>query len=518
MSQRPQAILGKFREVQMSAGLEALGPDLRAALPHLARAMRAVDPLFLRQLGPESLALAERFAGESSPEARAFSFFKSPYDPLDEDRPFIAGVGPLRPGRALYPADLEACELEQYLAEHPEQRAELLDPYTVVERRGSRLEAVPYHQAFAAWLQPVARELHLAAEKIADPALASFVAGRAEALLGRKPLRDSEAEWVRLKRPALEVVVGPYEVYKDGLRGVKAFYEGMLLAVVPEACARIEAIEQGLGELAAAIPCPADSKSAVGGLAPLLVADELLATGDGASGVHSVAFNLPNDIWVRGQVGWKQILIRNMLHAKFDQIARPIAERTLAADQLPHLSFEAFFHFVLLHEVTHGLGPAHRADGRSVNEACGTAYSALEEAKADIGGLVLLLTMAGRHGIPALDPHAIGVSYLAGLYRSSRFGLSEAHGKANVIEYSFLKEQGALESAAGGVRVVPEKLTAAAARLLERLTLLQASGSADEIARFLGRHAAPPAELLASLATLTDLPVDIRPLWPQLEG
>ncbi|MGI5862931.1 MAG: hypothetical protein ACOX6T_12840, partial [Myxococcales bacterium] len=259
------------------------------------------------------------------------------------------------------------------------------------------------------------------------------------------------------------------------------------------------------------------SKPAVGGMAPMIVADELLATGDGASGIHAVAFNLPNDPWVRGHVGWKQIMIRNMMRAKFDHIARPVAERVLAADQLAHLSFDAFFHFVLLHEVTHGLGPAYRADGTSVNSACGVAYSALEEAKADIGGLTLLLGMGGRIGIPALDPLDIGCSYLAGLYRSSRFGLAEAHGKANVIQYNFLKEEGALRLADGRVVVDAGLLPRAARRLLDELTRLQAAGSPQEISEFLGRYATPPQELLDAVAGLADLPVDIIPVWPQVD-
>lgn len=516
MSAAPQAILEKFIEVRIDADLDALTAGARAALPHLVRAMSAIDPLFMAQMGPGVPAISERLAGQQTPEARAFRLFKSPWNKLEHDEPFVEGAGPAQPGRALYPEELSAEGLEGYLASHPEQKTSLLDPYTTVERRGDRLEAVPYHQAYAKGLEPVAEALRQAAAVVEHRELAAYLSGRALALTGHLALRESDADWVKLKRPPLEVVIGPFEVYQDQLRGVKAFYEGMLLAVVPEACERLATIEQGLDELAAAIPCPAGSRPAVGGMAPMIVADELLATGDGASGIHAVAFNLPNDPWVRGHVGWKQVMIRNMMRAKFDHIARPVAERVLAADQLSHLSFEAFFHFVLLHEVTHGLGPAFRADGASVNAACGVAYSALEEAKADIGGLTLLLGMGGRIGIPALDPLDIGCSYLAGLYRSSRFGLAEAHGKANVIQYNFLNEEGALRAAGGRVAIDAALLPRAARRLLDKLTLLQAAGSPREISEFLGRYATPPQGLLDAVAGLADLPVDIVPLWPQV--
>jgi hypothetical protein len=408
MSRSPKAILDQFRDVKMSASLDALGPDQRHALPPLLQAARAMDQAYMRQMGPGIVELANRLQNEQTPEAKAFRLFKGPYDKLDDDKAFVAGVPQALPGRSLYPEDLTADELEAWIARHPADKDKLLDPYTVVRRSGEKLETIPYSQAFSSELAPAIKGLEAAAKVIGHPGLAAFLEGRVAALAGRKPMRDSDAEWVRLKLPPLEVVIGPYEVYQDHLRGVKAFFEGMLLAVLPDECARVTMIEQGLGALAAAIPCPEGSRQAVGGMAPLLVADELIATGDGASGIHSVAFNLPNDPWVRGNVGWKQIMIRNMMQAKFEHCARPIAERVLARDQLASLSFDAFFYFVVLHEVTHGLGPAYRADGRSVNEACGTVYSTLEDAKATPAGWCCCFRRAASTGSLRSRPSASG--------------------------------------------------------------------------------------------------------------
>ncbi len=511
--------LSRLAAQALEAPVASLSPDVRAALPDLVRALEAMNRLYFRQLGGRKLLeQAEKYRDQATDEAKAFWTYKGPWDRLDEDRPLLPGTQPPAPGKAVYPDDLSADEFEAYLKTcSAKQQAKLLDPCSVVVRNGDKLEAIDYTQAYADELMPAAQALREAASRIEHQGLKSYLLLKADALLGKKPLRDAEIAWVKLELPPLEVVVGPYEVYQDHLRGVKAFYEGMLLQVDPEACARLKSIEQGLGELAREIPCPANSRPAVGGMAPLIVADELLAAGDGHGGILASAFNLPNDPVVRGQVGWKQILIRNVMNAKFDVVARRIAERVFPKEQAAKLSFDAFFHHVLLHEVTHGLGPAYRADGRSINEACGSAHTPLEEAKADIGGLVLLLCFGGKFGIPKVAPDVLGVSYLAGLYRSARFGLNEAHGRANVIQYCFLKEQGALAlEPSGRVQVVGDKLFAAARALLERLTLLQASGTPNELAEFLEKYGAPPEELVKRIGTLKDLPVDILPTWPKL--
>lgn len=512
----PQEILDQLKPTSLEGPRTEPSPEVRAALPHLYAAMKAMDALYLRQLGDGVSELAARFAeDDASPEAEAFRIMNGPWNGLAGDAPFLEGVAPPSPGRGLYPKDLDAEALDAWIAAHPEDREALLDPYTVVRREGERLVAVPYHEAFADALAEVAAELEAAADALGDLPLAAFLRGRAAALTGKKPLRESDADWVRLDRPPLEVVIGPFEVYQDRLRGVKAFYEGMLLVVDQAACDALDSIAQALPELAKVIPTPAGSRPSMGGMAPMVVADELLATGDGYSGILASAFNLPNDPWVRGEVGWKQVMIRNVMNAKFETCTAPIAGRVLSAAQLEDLSFDAYFHFVLLHEVSHGLGPAYRADGRSTNEACGTAYTPLEEAKADIGSLVLLLSKSGAHGLPALTTLQVGTSYLAGLYRSARFGVHEAHGKANVIEYTFLREFGALvPSEDGRLRVEPDRLLDGAKALLDRLTTLQAAGTAEELSAFLEKYGTVPRELEEALEGLSDLPVDIRPEWP----
>ncbi len=509
-------LLGQFVPCQLDADLEKLAPEVRDALPDLATAIRGMDRLFQQQLGEHVVQLAQKYAQDEykdTLEAKAFFHFNSPYDKLNGNKPFLEGVQDALPGKALYPNELTRKEFQAYLEAHPEEKDELLSPYTIVEKRGERFIAIPFHERYGEALLPVIESLENAAKKLKGsyPDLANFLEGRAKAFAGRYSFIDSDADWVRLKNTPLEVVIGPFEQYEDELMGVKAFYEGMLLAIDAERCATLSEIEQALPTLAEKIPCPANSKSSVGGLAPMIVADLLLAGGEAYTGILPSAFNLPNDPGVRGRVGWKQIMIRNVMEAKFDNCTRKIAQQILVEDQVQNLSFDSYFFTVLLHEVTHGLGPAYRENGRSVNEACGPHYTSLEEAKADTGALLLLLTFNGQFGIPSLTNAQIGASYAAGLFRSARFGIHEAHGKANVIQYSFFKEKGAIRTENGKIRPVPSKFLETAQALLLALTTLQASGTEKEIQDFLDKYATPPQDLIDGIESLKNLPIDILP-------
>ena len=506
--------LAQYSPVTLTAPIDKLSPGVRASLPHLARALRAIDVVYQRQLGDHVVELCAAAATGEGDEAQAIRFFNGPFDTLDGHAPFVDGVAPMPPGRTLYPADLSAEDFDAYVAAHSEAREALVSPYTAVQRDGAALKTVPYAERYAADLSPIAAALRDAADAMDHEALAEFTRSRADALEGKRDILASDADWVRLKGAPLELVIGPFEVYEDNLKGLKAFYECMLLMVDDEAGAALQSIEDALPQLAAAIPLPAGSKPAVGGMAPLIVADELLTAGEGHAGVMASAFNLPNDPGVRGDVGWKQIMIRNVMRAKFAACTQPIARRVLSEADFAKTSFDAYFFHVVLHEVSHGLGPAYRADGTRVNECCGKWYTPLEEAKADTGALNLLLRFNGKFGIPAMDIGQIGASYFGGFYRSIRFGLHEAHGKANVIQYSYLKEQGAIRDQGGRMNVDPEALTAAAAKLLNEITRLQAEGSLEALEAFCDKYGTPPDELVAAVEGLADLPVDIRPTFP----
>ena len=504
-------ILSSYLPTKLSSeGLE-LSRGVRKALPSIVRSMDAVHEIFLEQQSEE---LAERIRKKSMEGDLLGEFyrrFKGPWYPVEDFRSYDPEIPDRDPRCSFYPSDMSAEEFRGHVTHMPQEERERFESPTTLIRRNDegKLSAVPYHSAYAERLAEVFDGLDEAAdilEKEGEEALAGYLRTRAESLVSGT-YREADSEWVELTGVPLEVVIGPYEVYSDALLGRKAMYEGMLLVVDRERCSRLKEVEENLDRLAEDFPLPAGSSPAVGGIAPMIVAHEIYGAGEAAQPIYPAAFNLPNDPWVRGHAGWKQVMLYNVMQAKFGHATSAIARRVLADPN--GISFEPYFYHVLLHEVSHGLGPAYRADGRSVDNSLGPHYTILEEAKADTGGLHLLLQHGGSSGIPEFTDEQILRSYTAALLRSMRFGLKEAHGAANVIEHNWMLERGVIERGSGGYLVCTEAAGEAVEALLEELCRLQAEASEEEAGEFISRWATPDRELTRVIEELSDLPIDL---------
>jgi hypothetical protein len=257
-----------------------------------------------------------------------------------------------------------------------------------------------------------------------------------------------------------------------------------------------------------------------GSESPIRVVDLVFTGGDTKAGVQTVAFNLPNDERVREEKGSKKVILRNILRAKFEKILVPIAKRVLAADQADKVSFDAFLSEVLHHELSHGLGPGRiQVDGREteVRLELKDLYSTLEEAKADVMGIYNILTLLDRQEMSPDLLEALEPTYLAGLFRSARFGVHEAHGRGVVAQFTYLEEKGALEvdEETGLFRIVSERFPGAMEDLLREILMIQATGDYEKADAFLGHYGEPAASLLNALDKLEDVPTDIRPIYPQ---
>ncbi len=515
----PQSILNEFREVELPWEHDAVPACCIAAFPHLKKACDICTDIFLKQ--QNNYTNYEDVMRSGSETKRAFyRAFLGPWNSIDG----FASVFPEEPARSLslglYPEDLSADELKTAAAElSREAAARFYSNYTVLKRNAAgALEAVDYHVEYAADLTRLAAELARAAKIVRDGAasesaktaclaFADYLELRGAALISGD-YRKADADWVRLRDIPLEFVIGPYEVYFDRLAGVKAAYEAMLFSVDKKAGEALHAVEKGLKDIAAAFPLPNGSKAALGGLAPIVVVDQLYAGGEARQGVMPAAFNLPNDPWVRGTVGWKQVMIRNVMKMKFETCSVPIAEAVLGKSSA---SFDPFFSFVLFHEVSHGLGPAYRANGSDVASSIGPSYTAIEEAKADTGSLHILLSLGGRHGVPEYDARAILDNHVAGLFRSMRLGFSDAHGAANLIEFNWAAEKGVFGwNSSGWLNASEAALPVATASLLQKLCEIEAGASAAEAAVFVKRYTTVSPELEKTIGRLKSIPTDIR--------
>ena len=511
--------LAAYADTEIAPDISFLDATQREVLQKLVAASRIMNDLFWIQACPCPAQLVDRLgtlpAAERTPVEAYHAINYGPWDRRFDREPFV-GTWEHPPGANYYPRDLSAAEKQRI-----EAGEDRLSELTTMVRRDAagQLVAVPYSVFFARQLQEAAQLLRDAADLTENASLRDFLRSRAAAFLSDDYF-ESDMLWMDLDSP-LEITIGPYETYEDGLFGFKAAWESFVTVTDPEESARLDKFKKELPWLESQLPIPDEHKNPNrGGESPIRVVDEVYTAGDTRAGIQTIAFNLPNDERVREAKGSKKVLLRNVMNAKFELILTPIATELVASDQLDDLTAESFFLHTLWHEMSHGLGPGKIVkDGREteVRLELKEYYSILEEAKADAMGewTILVLHAAGRDYFPAAIVDQQAATYLAGLFRSVRFGIAEAHGAANAIQFNYLLERGAIsfDDGSGRFRVDIERFPVAMEEMVRDICLLQADGDYEGTARFIQRYRHSPPVLDAALARLDQIPVDIRPVF-----
>ena len=443
--------LAKFRRVPMpfhSQGLSAREQDL---VKKLVEASQYLEQIYWRQSDPDGLKLLISLEASKAPQDAALRRFLmingSRYDLIRNNAPFV-GTAPMSPDHGLYPAGLTREEMEAYVRAHPEQKAALYAPQTVVRRDGDRLVAVPYHVAYRQWLEPAAQALNEAAALSDDQNFANFLRLRAKALLD-DDFYASDIAWIELENPKFDVIFAPYEVYLDDLLGVKTSYGAAVMIRNEEESQETGALpEVRSGDTKTRFPSRREDRpSKAGHRSPMEVMDTPFRAGDLRHGYQAVADNLPNDPRIHQEKGSKKMFFKNFMDARVTYVVLPIAKRLLRADQAPQASGDGYLAFTMMHEISHELGPtySHTANGRAqINEAIGPAYSALEESKADVVGMFGLDWLIEHGALPKEKRTEYYASYVGGIFRTVRFGIAEAHGRGEMMEFNYLVEKGVI--------------------------------------------------------------------------
>ncbi len=514
------ARLAKLRRTPMPFNSEKLTVRERKLVDKLVLASRYLDYIYWRQTDPEGLTLYKQLEGSKSPRdeklVRLLWANAGRFDLLEEGQPFV-GTEPASPGRALYPAGLTREEIEQYVKDHPEKKNDIYSGYTIVRRQGKELEAIPYRVAFRTFLEPAANALRDAAALSADKAFAEFLRKRADALL-TDDYYPSDLLWLDLKDPKFDVIFAPYETYVDGLLGVKTSYGAAVLIRNEAESKKLAIYQKYVPQIQDALPIPAEDRpSKQGHLTPMEVMDAPFRAGDLDHGYQAVADNLPNDPRIHAEKGTKKIFFKNFMDARVNYIILPVAQLLMEPDQARKASGGGYLSGTLMHEISHGLGPAFaRINGKQVDirEAIGPMYSGLEEAKADVVGMFGLKWLIDQGYIPKETEEGYWCSYLAGMLRSVRFGTGEAHGRAEMMEFNYLVEQGAIRRGASGrysvdFSKIPGAISALAKELLEQ----EATGDRQRTENWFQKYGAMPPELKTALESAKKVPVDIDPVF-----
>jgi hypothetical protein len=493
-----------------------LDDNERQVVAKLIEASKQIDEIYWRQVSEKNPALREQLAKQGGAANDYFVANKGPWDRLSDDAPFI-GTEKKPAGAAFYPPDMTKEEFEKYVVAHPEKKDELQGLFTVVRRDGANLVGIPYGTYYKEFLEPAATNLREAANISNDGALKRFLVLRADALKSGD-YRESDMAWMDLTGN-IEFVIGPYEVYEDNLFNYKASFESFVTVVDKPESAKLAAYAHALPDMERNLPEPEQYKNPNrGSESPIKVVQELYTAGDARRGVQTAAFNLPNDEVVREKKGSKKVLLKNVMDAKFRQSGKPIAMRVLDPSLTSLVSFDAFFNHVLFHELSHGLGPGFltQPGGKRVEVRIPLKelYSTVEECKADVLGIWNLM-YAQQHGlVTAFDERQLLATYAGLMFRSTRFGVGEAHGRGTAIQWNWLRERGAVTPVAGGKYTVDFAKSRDAVRdLATELLTIEATGDYARAKTLLDKYGKETPEMAAVNATLKDIPVDITPVF-----
>ena len=497
-----------YADVALTADLSHLSDNQRQMIRLLIDASVIMDDLFWRQAYGDDY--ADWLNSITDFDTRLFAEYNyGPWDRLDGNKPFVEGVGGKPPGANFYPVDMTK---EEFEAAYLPGKTGL---YSLVRRdsEGS-LTLVPYHVAYADELKAAADLLKQAADLADSPDFANYLKLRAAALISDE-YQISDMYWMDVRDNAIDVVIGPIETYEDALYGYRAAFESYVLVKDLEWSARLSRFAEFLPALQKGLPVPDEYKWETPGTdSDLNAYDVIYYAGDCNAGAKTIAINLPNDEEVQLSRGTRRLQLKNAMRAKFDRILEPIADVLIDETQRQHITFDAFFSNTMFHEVAHGLGIKNTIDGKStVRDALLDVASSMEEGKADVLGLYMITELHKAGELGDVDLRDFYTTFMAGIFRSVRFGASSAHGKANMVRFNFFLEAGAFvrDAESGRYRVDFDKMDTAVADLSRLILTLQGDGDYDGALKLTQSKGVIAPQLQADLDRLTeaDIPVDI---------
>ncbi|MDN3587799.1 Zn-dependent hydrolase [Pedobacter aquatilis] len=432
-----------YERVKLTTNINSLSISERKILPLLIQAAEIMDGLYWKQTYPQKDSLLATIRDEKTRDF--FNINYGPWDRLNNDKPFVNGIGSKPDGASFYPYGITKAEIER------SDLADKFGAYSVVRRDTTgKLTTIPYHVLFASELQKASSLLKQAALITDDAGLKKYLNLRADALVTDN-FTASDYAWLDMKTNGLDLIIGPIENYEDKLFNARTSYEAYVLVKDKEWSKRLAKYVKMLPELQKNLPVAAKYKAEKPGTDSELNAyDVVYYAGDCNSGSKTIAVNLPNDEKIQQEKGTRRSQLKNAMQAKFDKILMPISKELISADQQKYIKFDAFFANVMFHEVAHGLGIKKTVTGKGfVREALKEQYSWLEEGKADILGLYMVTGLLKKGELQG-DIKDYYTTFMAGILRSVRFGAASAHGKANMQCFNYFKEKGAFERSAKG--------------------------------------------------------------------
>ena len=444
-----------------------------------------------------------------APDLKEYAIINyGPWDEMNNLTPFVEGWGAKPKGAEFYPHDMTVKEFESF--KDPDKTS----LYTLIKRdKNGKLQTVWYHDAFKKEVEKAAKLLLEASKLAENKGFAHYLELRSKALL-TDDYFESDMAWLDMSGNLIDIVTGPIENYTDQLFGYKAAHESFVLIKDVEWSNKLSKYAKFLPQLQKELPIDPEYKQETPGLkADLNAYDVVYYAGDCNMAGKTIAINLPNDERVQLKKGTRKLQLKNAMRAKFDEILVPISKVLIAPDQRQYITFNAFFSNTMFHEVAHGMGIKNTINGKGpVRKALKEKYSAIEEGKADILGLYLvnsLYDMGEFTDTKLMDNY---VTFMAGIFRSVRFGASSAHGMANMLRFNFFLKNGAFNRHDDGTYSVNfEKMKEASKALTQKILKIQGDGDYAAAKKWIETDGIIPQQLKEDLDKVNSMgiPVDI---------
>ena len=516
----------RFAPVDLTADITALPENEARALGKLVEAAKVFDALFLRQVWEGNETMLLDLVADASPVGRArlhyFLINKGPWSRLDHNESFIAGAPAKPPQANFYPAGSTKAEVDAWINSLPDGERRRATGFFTTIRRGpeGQFITVPYSLEYQGELAEVARLLREASALTTQPTLKAFLDKRAAALLSND-YYDSDVAWMELDA-SIEPTIGPYEVYEDEWFNYKAAFEAFITLRDDVETQKLARFSGELQEIENNLPIdPKYRNPKLAALAPIRVVNTVFSSGDANRGVQTAAFNLPNDERITAEKGAKRVMLKNNQEAKFRMVLQPISKVALSAADQQNVNFDAFFTHILMHELMHGLGPHNitvKGRATTVRQEMKELSSAVEEAKADVSGLFALRFLVDRGTLDKSFDQTMYTTYLASMFRSIRFGITEAHGRGVALQLNYFLDNGGVKVASDGTFTVdPQRIRQNVVDLTRDIMTIQAVGDYAAAKQMIEKLVAVRPPVQAVLDKLKDVPVDIEPRFVTAE-
>lgn len=516
-----QKKIDQFSPTEIIYDKSLLDANQKIVLQKLYEASKLIDEIFLEQVYDKNSGIKSKLENSNKESDKLalqyFNIMFGPFDRLDHDKPFYGNeTKPL--GANFYPADMTKEEFENWIKNNPDDALKFTSEFTVIRREGEKLKAIPYSEFYKDKLSKISALLREAAGHADNASLKKYLETRAAAFESND-YYESDMAWMDLKDNAIEFIIGPYEVYEDGMFNYKASFESFLTIVDPVETQKLMKYASYLDKMEQNLPIEDKYKNfSRGKESPIVVVQEVFSAGDSKAGVQTLAFNLPNDERVRAAKGSKKVMLKNIHEAKFEKLLKPISEIALDPEQLQYVTFEGFFNHTLMHEMSHGLGPGFitlNSRKTEVKKELKETYSIIEECKADILGMLNNIFMIEHGEAPESFSKEIWTTFLGGVFRSVRFGVNEAHGGGTAIIYNYMLENGGYEFHASTekVKVNYDKAYEVIKKLANKVLTIQATGDYDGAKALITKYGVESPSLKLMREKLISLPVDIKPIY-----